>query len=286
MFSKTTVDEIRRIAGEAGIEPAALLAVAEVESGGRAFATVDGRREPLIRFEGHWFDRLLDDACRKRARAEGLASPTPGAVRNPAGQAARWRLVERAAAIDREAAFSSVSWGIGQVMGAHWKALGYQSAGDLAAEARSGVAGQVRLMVRFITMNRLHDPIARHDWAGFARAYNGPGYAKNRYDARIAAAYLKHAGSGSDAGDGPLAQGSRGEAVRDLQVRLASAGYAADPDGIFGPRTRAAVMAFQRESGLAADGIAGPDTMAALGRRPARGCAPRRWWAAWRRRAR
>lgn len=35
-------------------------------------------------------------------------------------------------------------------------------------------------------------------------------------------------------------------------------------DGLFGPRTEAAVMAFQREQGLAIDGIAGPDTLKAL----------------------
>lgn len=36
-------------------------------------------------------------------------------------------------------------------------------------------------------------------------------------------------------------------------------------DGIYGPRTRAAVVRFQRTNGLVADGIAGPQTLAALG---------------------
>ena len=29
------------------------------------------------------------------------------------------------------------------------------------------------------------------DWANFARGYNGPAYAKNRYDVKLAAAYAK-----------------------------------------------------------------------------------------------
>jgi hypothetical protein len=36
-------------------------------------------------------------------------------------------------------------------------------------------------------------------------------------------------------------------------------------DGVYGPRTRAAVRSFQRRNGLAVDGIAGPQTIAALG---------------------
>ncbi|HWT25614.1 MAG TPA: NlpC/P60 family protein, partial [Solirubrobacteraceae bacterium] len=36
-------------------------------------------------------------------------------------------------------------------------------------------------------------------------------------------------------------------------------------DGVFGPQTRAAVIAFQREKGLEVDGVVGPQTLAALG---------------------
>ena len=54
-----------------------LLAVAEVESAGRVVATVFGRKEPLIRFEGHYFDNRLTDEERARARRLGLASHNP-----------------------------------------------------------------------------------------------------------------------------------------------------------------------------------------------------------------
>jgi peptidoglycan hydrolase-like protein with peptidoglycan-binding domain len=64
-----------------------------------------------------------------------------------------------------------------------------------------------------------------------------------------------------------LRQGSRGTQVRDLQEALRAAGFDPGPvDGVFGPRTRAAVLAFQRAHGLAADGIAGPVTKGALAR--------------------
>lgn len=115
MFTTEVRNEIETDASRIGVEPAALLAIAEVEAAGRAYATVNGRKEPLIRFEGHYFDRRLPAAKRSAARDAGLADPKSGAVKNPASQAARWAMLARAAAIDHKAAHESVSWGLGQV---------------------------------------------------------------------------------------------------------------------------------------------------------------------------
>lgn len=62
-----------------------------------------------------------------------------------------------------------------------------------------------------------------------------------------------------------LSVGSRGSAVEDLQRRLSAAGFnPGTADGIFGPRTRAAVIAFQEAKGIGADGVAGPLTFQQL----------------------
>src|SRR5918996_323752 len=54
--------------------------------------------------------------------------------------------------------------------------------------------------------------------------------------------------------------------VAGLQVALRAHGlYQGAIDGLAGPQTRSAVLAFQRRKGLAADGRAGPRTRAALG---------------------
>ena len=59
--------------------------------------------------------------------------------------------------------------------------------------------------------------------------------------------------------------GSRGESVKTLQAKLNAKGFnAGSVDGIFGKNTRAAVMAFQKANGLAADGIVGKLTWAKL----------------------
>ncbi|SHJ06551.1 peptidoglycan-binding domain-containing protein, partial [Desulfosporosinus lacus] len=63
-----------------------------------------------------------------------------------------------------------------------------------------------------------------------------------------------------------LEQGSIGPAVVKLQGLLKTRGfYAGNVDGIFGPITRAAVLAFQECMGLVTDGIVGIQTWTALG---------------------
>ncbi len=64
----------------------------------------------------------------------------------------------------------------------------------------------------------------------------------------------------------PLSEGGVGESVSDLQTRLAAAGLTpiTDPVGTFGPSTRAAVEAFQRQRGLRIDGIVGTSTWTTL----------------------
>jgi N-acetylmuramoyl-L-alanine amidase len=63
-----------------------------------------------------------------------------------------------------------------------------------------------------------------------------------------------------------LRPGSRGEAVRDLQVRLGTLGHEISrvEAGSFGDQTERAVRAFQESRGLRVDGICGPQTWAAV----------------------
>jgi peptidoglycan hydrolase-like protein with peptidoglycan-binding domain len=64
-----------------------------------------------------------------------------------------------------------------------------------------------------------------------------------------------------------LREGSRGEAVRDLQRFLAAIGAAVGSiDGVFGPLTQAAVRHFQSLRGITTDGIVGPQSIAEISR--------------------
>lgn len=62
-----------------------------------------------------------------------------------------------------------------------------------------------------------------------------------------------------------LGRGSRGSLVGSLQRKLKELGFGpSDVDGVLGQETEEAITAFQRSSGIPADGIAGPQVLHAL----------------------
>lgn len=62
-----------------------------------------------------------------------------------------------------------------------------------------------------------------------------------------------------------LKEGRSGEDVKELQDFLIKYGYLeGSADGDFGPKTKAAVIKFQKEKGLSPDGEAGPKTWAEI----------------------
>ena len=81
---------------------------------------------------------------------------------------------------------------MGQVMGYHWASLGYATLQDFINAMYRDEASQIDAMMRFIRANGLLGKLQRKDWVGFARGYNGAGYAKNAYDKKLAVAYRKY----------------------------------------------------------------------------------------------
>jgi len=60
--------------------------------------------------------------------------------------------------------------------------------------------------------------------------------------------------------------GSSGEEVRQIQTKLKNWGYySGQVDGVYGKETQAAVKWFQEKNGLTPDGIAGVQTLRAMG---------------------
>lgn len=260
MFTKDTIAKISAMAVKAAIEPAAVLAVAEVESAGVTAWPVGGKDLPPIRFEGHYFHRLLKGKELAQAVAEGLASPKVGGVKNPNSYSARYALLERAKKINETAALESTSWGLGQVMGANYSKLGYSTVQDMVAEAMARVDGQIDVMMKYIEAFHLVDELQSHGWRKFADQYNGPASAKNNYASKIAAAYKTYSASVYADPTKPLPH-TANAIVKGYQASLKTLGYyKGTVDGFSGPMTEAAVTAFQKDHGLVADGIYGKMT--------------------------
>jgi hypothetical protein len=254
-----TLAAVRVKAEEFRVPSSHLAAMVEVESAGKVFGP-DGR--PMILFEPHVFYRRLKGEERDRAVNAGLAYPKWGTKPYPKTQAERWSQVERAALINDDAAYESASYGVGQVMGYHWSALGYASLNEFLETVQSGVDGQMDAMLRYCRVNSLIDDLRDGRWLTLARGYNGKGQAQ-KYAAKLEAAAIRF-GAAVAGKDGMLRMGSKGARVRELQSLLNRAGHMVKVDGDFGPATRDALKAFQKAHGLRVDGVYGPKTETAL----------------------
>lgn len=178
--------DLPRIGAEIGVGEDEIHAVLEVESSGSGF---DSQGRPKILFEPHVFYRNLHDVSRRtQAVAAGLAYAKWG--EKPYPKDSYPRLIA-AMAIDETAALKACSWGLPQVLGENFKACGFTSPQEMVRAFVESEANHLQAMVRFIKSAKLDDDLRRHDWAGFARGYNGPGYAKHNYHGRLAAAFAR-----------------------------------------------------------------------------------------------
>lgn len=187
-------EDFTQVAELLGCEPAALKAVQQVETGGRGGFFSPGR--PAILFEGHIFWTQL----KKRGSNpedyvkgnENILYPKweKGHYKGGIGEYDR---LEQARKINREAADASASWGMFQIMGFNYAACGEESIESFVRSMCESEFKQLLLTANFIKKNsQMLQALQARDWAVFAKCYNGPVYAQNRYDVKLEAAYQKY----------------------------------------------------------------------------------------------
>jgi len=226
---------------------AELWAVLNVETRGCGFLA---DRRPMILFERHIFSR--ETAHQFDISHPDISNRNSGGY--GAGGDAQYERLYRALALDRKAALRSTSWGIGQLMGFNAEISGYAGVEEMVAAMTISENHQLLGMAGEITSNRLDRALRAHDWAAFARGYNGPAYAKNSYDTRLAAAYQKYT-------LGPLPD----LVVRAAQIYLMYLGYhPGSVDGVSGRFTRSALNEFQEQQGLPVTAEINEDLLAIL----------------------
>ncbi|MBB5334678.1 hypothetical protein HNP69_002828 [Chryseobacterium koreense] len=94
----------------------------------------------------------------------------------------------------------STSIGLGQIMGFHYKRLGFASVGAMWDHAKKSLENQVWQICKFIdTDDKLKNAIKIGDWFTVAKIYNGAGflelarkYGREPYNTSLAKAYGKY----------------------------------------------------------------------------------------------
>jgi hypothetical protein len=240
-----SADGLAAGAAAIAVQPVEMWTVLGVETSGWGFLA---DRRPKILFERHYFHRLTGG----RFDDGDISDPQAGGY--GAGGAHQYDRLARAIALDRGAALQSASWGVGQIMGANFNAAGFADVETMVAAMSDSEDGQLAAVAAFLKSQKLDAHLRAHDWAAFARGYNGPSYKENGYDTNLAQQFEKYsAGSTPDL------------TVRTTQLYLTYAGF--DPgkvDGVMGKQTRAAIASFQNRQGLPATGETDDALLAAL----------------------
>ena len=180
------------------LELAAVKAVNEIESNGKGFLVGD---KPRILFEGHIFWRQLEA---KGIDPKNYVSEDSANVLYKkwtrifyVGGLGEYDRMNKAAALDdhpdfKASAQASASWGMFQIMGYHFKSLGYTSVDAFVEKMFEHEREHLAAFGKFLEVNKLLKHLRSKNWAAFARGYNGPGYAANKYDIKLAKAYAKY----------------------------------------------------------------------------------------------
>lgn len=177
----------------------AIRAVAEVESpkGGFLYDDHAGEWRPTVLFERHVMYRRYKDKYGYE-KVISMVNQYPDVI-NPKsggyiGDEAEHRRIEKARKIDKNIGLESASWGMFQIMGYHWQALGYKSVVDFVMIMSESEGKQLEIFVKFIQANKtLLNAIRAKDFDLFALTYNGKAYRQNQYDVKMARANNKYA---------------------------------------------------------------------------------------------
>jgi hypothetical protein len=173
-------------AEELACEVACVRAVTEVEAGSGGGFLPSGR--PKILFEAHVFSRLTGH---RYDRTHTHISSRQWNKALYKGGELEYQRLEQAMALDATAALQSASWGLFQIMGFHHQACGYGSVEAFVAAQFESEGHHLQAFIDFLKSMRLDSPLRTHDWAKFAKGYNGAEYAKNDYDGKLAKAYRR-----------------------------------------------------------------------------------------------
>lgn len=190
-------EELNTISISSHLDAATIEAVSFVEAGPDRVGFIKPGI-PIVHLEVSMFKNMLGKAGYDVAT---LARKHPEAFSSPRKEKYGTTLLAQKAQFDSAAAINDsiakicTYWGMFQIRGSNWRQCGSVSLNDFIGQMCKSEASQLELFVKFITNTGLHRYLIAKDWESFARAYNGKGYAKNRYHIKLEHAYRHFSGN-------------------------------------------------------------------------------------------
>ncbi|MEO7917128.1 MAG: N-acetylmuramidase domain-containing protein [Dokdonella sp.] len=197
MDRSISADDWKALSSRVNLEVAILRAVARVESAGDGFVLIQSGWVPKVLFEGHVFHKLTQGRFDKDYPK--LSYPKWDRTHYAKTQQGEHERMDAACVLDRVAALQSTSWGAFQIMGFNCAACGFGDVEAFVRAQQSGAAGQLDAFARFIDRPGYLRPLRAKNWAVFAKLYNGPGYAANKYDIKLKQAFDRYVAEEKDA---------------------------------------------------------------------------------------
>jgi hypothetical protein len=240
-------DGVAKVASDLSVHAAEIFTIMAVETRGCGYLS---DRRPQILYERHKFHKHTD---RKHSEHSDISHAKAGGY--SANGALEYVRLGRAVALHRTAALCSASWGLGQIMGENFASAGFKNVENMVEAMLRSEDEQLAAMAAFLKNKKgLLPALQAHDWATFACKYNGPKYAVNQYDVKLADHYKKLS-------SGKLPNLS----VRAVQLYLTYLGFTPGPiDGKAGKKTLQELARFQNEEGLSVTSGIDHDTVAQL----------------------
>ncbi len=211
-YKELTEADFRLVAEELGVEVAAIKAVVSIEAGAR--------------MEGFWapgvpiinFDRTMYNKFRSKVsdRSGAKGEKVPAGLKGYALQ--EWTQLINARKVNAQGANMGTFWGMFQIGGFNYKLCGCESVNQFVKRMSYSELEQLELFAAFIRHTGLTDYLKNHNWAAFARKYNGPGYARRGYHTKMANAYRKFKAQQKPSS----AKTSSGDAVKGNSLKVHS----------------------------------------------------------------
>lgn len=185
-YSGLTDADFELVAKELNVETAAIKAVVEIEAG-KQMKGFYAPGVPVVNF-----DRTMFGRCRQKAKGgkPDKSAKVPKGLKGYALQ--EWTQLTNARHINADAANMGTFWGMFQIGGFNYRFCGCETVQEFVDRNSYSELEQLQLFAVFITKGKMLADLQSKNWAGFARKYNGAGYARRGYHTRMAAAYKKY----------------------------------------------------------------------------------------------